>query len=58
MRAHELLLRSGRQLREVRVLVVGAAYKPGVADTTNAPAVEIVSRLMAEGAQVDFHDRW
>ena len=33
-RAHELLLRSGRQLRELRVLVVGAAYKPGVADTT------------------------
>jgi nucleotide sugar dehydrogenase len=55
-RAHELLLRSGRQLRELRVLVVGAAYKPGVADTTNAPAVEIVSRLLAEGVQVDFHD--
>ena len=56
MRAHELLLRSGRQLRDVRVLVVGAAYKPGVADTTNAPAVEIISRLQQEGVQVDFHD--
>ena len=56
MRAHELLLRSGRQLRDVRVLVVGAAYKPGVADATNAPAVEIISRLLQEGAQVDFHD--
>jgi nucleotide sugar dehydrogenase len=56
MRAHELLLRSGRQLRDVRVLVVGAAYKPGVADATNAPAVEIISRLQQEGVQVDFHD--
>ena len=56
MRAHELLLRSGRQLRDVRVLVVGVAYKPGVADATNAPAVEIISRLLQEGAQVDFHD--
>ncbi len=56
MRAHELLLRSGRQLRDVRVLVVGAAYKPGVADCANAPAVEIITRLMAEGARVDFHD--
>jgi UDP-N-acetyl-D-glucosamine dehydrogenase len=56
MRAHELLLRSGRQLRDVRVLVVGAAYKPGVADATNAPAVEIISRLLVEGVQVDFHD--
>ncbi|MGH2865411.1 MAG: nucleotide sugar dehydrogenase, partial [Solirubrobacteraceae bacterium] len=56
MRAHELLLRSGRQLRELRVLVVGAAYKPGVADCTNAPAVEIISRLLDEGVHVDFHD--
>jgi UDP-N-acetyl-D-glucosamine dehydrogenase len=55
-RAHELLLRSGRQLRELRVLVVGAAYKPGVADCTNAPAVEIISRLLDEGVHVDFHD--
>jgi UDP-N-acetyl-D-glucosamine dehydrogenase len=56
MRAHELLLRSGRQLRDVRVLVVGVAYKPGVADATNAPSVEIISRLFEEGVQVDFHD--
>src|SRR5271166_2070865 len=56
MRAHELLLRSGRHLRDIRVLVVGAAYKPGVADCSNAPAVEIISRLLAEGVQVDFHD--
>jgi UDP-N-acetyl-D-glucosamine dehydrogenase len=55
-RAHELLLRSGRQLRELRVLVVGAAYKPGVADCTNAPTVEIISRLLDEGVHVDFHD--
>ncbi len=56
MRAHELLLRSGRQLRDVRVLVVGATYKPGVADCAHAPAVEIISRLLADGVQVDFHD--
>jgi nucleotide sugar dehydrogenase len=56
MRAHELLLRSGRQLRDLRVLVVGAAYKPGVADCARAPAVEIISRLLEEGVQVDFHD--
>jgi nucleotide sugar dehydrogenase len=54
--AHELLLRSGCHLRDVRVLVVGVSYKPGVADTTNSPAVEIISRLAREGVQVDFHD--
>ncbi len=56
MRAHELLQRSGRQMRDLRVIVVGAAYKPGVADCANAPAVEIISRLLADGAHVDFHD--
>jgi UDP-N-acetyl-D-glucosamine dehydrogenase len=55
-RAHELLVRSGRPLRDARVLVVGASYKPGVADTREAPAVEIIARLRAEGAQVDYHD--
>ncbi len=55
-RAHELLLRSGRHLRDVRVLVVGVTYKPGVADCAHAPAVEIISRLQAEGVRVDFHD--
>jgi UDP-N-acetyl-D-glucosamine dehydrogenase len=56
MRAHELLRRSGQQLRDVRVLVVGAAYKPGVADSSCAPAVEIISWLCGEGVHVDYHD--
>ncbi len=55
-RAHELLVRSGRPLRDARVLVVGASYKPGVADTREAPALEIIARLRAEGAHVDYHD--
>jgi len=56
MRAHELLMRSGQRLRDARVLVVGASYKPGVADCTRSPAVEIITTLSAEGVQVDFHD--
>ncbi len=56
MRAHELLQRSGQRLRDARVLVVGAAYKPGVADCSGSPAVEIVSWLAAEGVQVEYHD--
>jgi len=55
-RAHELLSRSGRSLRDARVLVVGASYKPGVADTREAPAVEIIERLGADGARVDYYD--
>jgi nucleotide sugar dehydrogenase len=55
-RAHELLVASGGRLREARVLVVGASYKPGVADSREAPAVEIIERLRVEGAHVDYHD--
>jgi nucleotide sugar dehydrogenase len=55
-RAHEALVQLGRPLPEARVLVVGASYKPGVADTREAPALEILARLRDEGAHVDYHD--
>jgi UDP-N-acetyl-D-glucosamine dehydrogenase len=55
-RAHELLAHGGGGLRDARVLVVGVSYKPGVADSREAPAVEIIERLQAEGANVEFHD--
>jgi UDP-N-acetyl-D-glucosamine dehydrogenase len=55
-RAHEALVELGRPLPQARVLVVGASYKPGVADTREAPALEIIARLRAEGAHVDYHD--
>jgi UDP-N-acetyl-D-glucosamine dehydrogenase len=55
-RAHEALVELGRPLPEARVLIVGASYKPGVADTREAPALEIIARLREEGARVDYHD--
>lgn len=55
-RAHEQLVQSGGQLPGARVLVVGVAYKAGLADSRQAPAVEIIQRLREEGAHVDYHD--
>jgi UDP-N-acetyl-D-glucosamine dehydrogenase len=55
-RAHEVLAQLGRPLPQARVLLVGASYKPGVADTREAPALEIIARLRSEGAHVDYHD--
>lgn len=55
-RAHEVLVELGTRLTEARILVVGVSYKSGVADTREAPAVEILTRLRAEGAHVDYHD--
>jgi UDP-N-acetyl-D-glucosamine dehydrogenase len=45
-----------RSVRGARVLVLGVAYKPNVADTRDSPALEIVAMLTAKGAQVAYHD--
>ncbi len=55
-RAHEELVAAGMRLSDARVLVVGASYKPGVADSREAPAREIIARLLEEGAEVEYHD--
>ncbi len=43
-------------LRGRRILLLGLAYKRNVADPRESPAFEILSRLVAEGADVDYHD--
>ena len=45
-----------RSVRGARVLVLGVAYKPNVADTRDSPALEIVDMLALKGAQVAYHD--
>jgi UDP-N-acetyl-D-glucosamine dehydrogenase len=45
-----------RAVRGARVLVLGVAYKPNVADTRDSPALEIVQTLRAKGAEVAYHD--
>jgi len=39
-----------------RALVVGVAYKKNVNDTRESPALRIIDLLIAEGAQVAYHD--
>jgi UDP-N-acetyl-D-glucosamine dehydrogenase len=45
-----------RALRAARILVLGVAYKAGVADVRDSPALEIVEGLLAKGALVEYHD--
>lgn len=56
MRAYELLARSTKQVRDARVLIVGASSEPVVGERREVPAVEVIERLRATGAQVDYHD--
>jgi nucleotide sugar dehydrogenase len=57
-RAVEILADRGRPLAGAAVLVLGVAYKPGVADVRESPALEIIERLRAAGAQVSYADEF
>jgi UDP-N-acetyl-D-glucosamine dehydrogenase len=55
-RAQEMLDEAGGSLSGARVLIVGASYKPGIADTHETPTREIARLLLREGAEVEYHD--
>lgn len=55
-RAIEELARSGRGLAGARTLLVGASYKPGVADVRESPAITILAELADRGADVEYWD--
>jgi UDP-N-acetyl-D-glucosamine dehydrogenase len=45
-----------RALRGARILVLGVAYKAGVGDVRDSPALEVIDGLLAKGAAVAYHD--
>jgi UDP-N-acetyl-D-mannosaminuronate dehydrogenase len=55
-RALEVTASRGVADADARVLLVGVAYKPGVEDFRESPALKIASRLVERGAQVSYHD--
>ena len=55
-RLREELAEAGRSLRGAQVHIVGVAYKPGVSDVRESPALEILEECLREGADVSFSD--
>ena len=47
---------AGKAVKGSRVLVLGAAYKPDVADARESPVVDILQRLLQKGADARYHD--
>ena len=45
-----------KSIRGARVLVLGVAYKKGVDDTRESPALKLIDLLLAKGADVAYHD--
>jgi len=39
-----------------RVLILGLAYKPDIADTRESPSLDLIGRLQALGASIQYHD--
>lgn len=55
-RIRSVLAERGTPVAGTRVLVVGVAYKPDVADVRESPALEILQRLRDSGASVGYVD--
>ena len=55
-RVGEALNDAGKPIRGSRILAVGVAYKPGVNDLRESPALAVVERLAAKGAEVSYSD--
>ena len=55
-RVGEALNRAGKPLRGARVLVLGLAYKAGVTDVRESPALQVIHHLIDAGADCAYHD--
>jgi UDP-N-acetyl-D-glucosamine dehydrogenase len=55
-KAQRALNERGMPVKGARVAVFGVAYKPGVADVRESPALKIISLLRGLGAEVFYHD--
>lgn len=56
MRVERMLNDAGRPVRGTRVLLLGVAYKPGIDDVRESPALKILELLRERGAQLRYHD--
>ncbi|MET3811720.1 nucleotide sugar dehydrogenase [Arthrobacter sp. UYEF3] len=57
-KARKILSERNHGLSGARILVLGVAYKPDVEDLRESPALEIIAELIADGAEVAYHDQW
>lgn len=55
-RAQDLLNDRERSLKGSTVLLLGVTYKPNIADQRESPATDVAKKLLAKGANVQFHD--
>ena len=54
--AERALNDQGKAVRGSKIAVLGVAYKPAVGDIRESPALKIIDRLQALGADIAYHD--
>ena len=55
-KAERVLNSFGIAPSKAKVLVMGVAYKKDVADWRESPAVAVISKLLADGVEITYHD--
>src|SRR3712207_8451376 len=49
---------AGKAVKGARILVLGVTYKAGVDDVRESPALSVLQRLAAAGAECTYHDAY
>lgn len=55
-RIDRVLNLAGKPVKGSKILILGAAYKPGIGDTRESPALRIIALLRDLGAEISYHD--
>ena len=57
-RAARLLNAKGKAMKDAKILVLGVAYKQDIDDYRESPALRVIERLEARGADIAYYDPW
>ncbi len=55
-RLRDILAGKGKELKGIRVLILGVTYKKDVKDLRKSPPLKLIQLLQEAGCQVDYHD--
>jgi UDP-N-acetyl-D-glucosamine dehydrogenase len=55
-RIERLLNNAEKSVKGSKIMILGAAYKPGIGDTRESPALRIMTLLADLGAKLSYHD--
>ena len=57
-RAARLLNAKSKAMKDAKILVLGVAYKQDIDDYRESPALRVIERLEARGADIAYYDPW